>query len=224
MSKVLPDVATSLVWRPGLIISAPMRARPQPQVLVLSSSLLSSWMMPGTMAGCHTERKHPSGGNSRWRSTIQVSLASSPSFTRCIVNFQNPNAIFMFWLRYKFGALEVTKRVGEDWGWVVQLEVGIGNQDHPGWRSLWWWSEGGGNFTIAICNSSGGLPKAGDHHHLIGKEQSRLKGEHGTSTIHCQKLMGNHLASHMSRGLWHFPGLIFFFCLKPPAPYKLHFQ
>ena len=132
--------------------------------------------------------------------------------------------IFMFWLRYKFGALEVTKRVGEDWGWVVQLEVGIGNQDHPGWRSLWWWSEGGGNITIAICNSSGGLPKAGDHHHLIGKEQSRLKGEHGTSTIHCQKLMGNHLASHMSRGLWHFPGLIFFFCLKPPAPYKLHFQ
>ena len=115
-----------------------------------------------------------------------MSLASSPSFTRCIVNFQNPNAIFMFWLRYKFGALEVTKRVGEDWGWVVQLEVGIGNQDHPGWRSLWWWSEGGGNFTIAICNSSGGLPKAGDYHHLIGKEQSRLKGEHGTSTIHCQ--------------------------------------
>jgi len=30
--EVLPEVATSLVWRPGLTISAPIRARPKPQV------------------------------------------------------------------------------------------------------------------------------------------------------------------------------------------------
>ena len=39
-TKVLPEVATSLVWRPGLTISAPIRARPKPQVT--SSSPLSS--------------------------------------------------------------------------------------------------------------------------------------------------------------------------------------
>ena len=38
MPKVLPEVATSLVWRPGLTISAPIRARPKPQVLSSSSS------------------------------------------------------------------------------------------------------------------------------------------------------------------------------------------
>ena len=103
--------------------------------------------------------------------------------------------------RYEFGSLEVTRREGEEWGWDAQLEVAERKfllKDNFFARQFFC-----NNSTIHIrietlmiitvttvtmlvdkhhlhrlhVEHSGGVVEAGDHHHVIGREQSRRKGK-----------------------------------------------
>ena len=80
--------------------------------------------------------------------------------------------------RYEFGSLEVTRREGEEWGWDAQLEVAeieieiifvmmmMVHKHH------------------VHSEHAGGVVEGGDHHPLIGREQSRHKGESGKLLTH----------------------------------------
>ena len=69
--------------------------------------------------------------------------------------------------RYEFGSLEVTRREGEEWGWDAQLEVRLRSIVFIMMRMV----------HKHHSEHSGGVIEGGDQHPLIGREQSRRKGE-----------------------------------------------